>query len=239
MALLLFQRNVMPDRSRRALASGLLVLATVLLRSEFLSVLGFFLGLFSSRWFPGYSLALGLLLLVVVTAVSALKYLRSHALVAACGLLFCLAFASYVSPEGRGVKTVHLPGLLPVTPWIQAQLWAKEHTAKETVFLAPWRRPSGFPIFSQRSTVADWESGGDVKFDYTFARQWQEQKNDLENFDKLATADFCRLRAKYRFQYIVTKKEQILQFPLFYTNAEFSIYQFTEPTCREIQSNVS
>jgi len=70
------------------------------------------------------------------------------------------------------------------------------------------------------------------------ARQWQEQKNNLENFAELATADFCRLRTKYRFHYIVTKKEQILQFPLLY-NTEFSIYQFTEPTCREIQSDVS
>ena len=237
-ALLVFQRSVMPDQSRRAIAGALIVLATVLLRSEFRSVLGFFLGLSSSRWFPGYTLALGLLLLVIVTAVSALKYLRSHALVAACGLLFCLAYVSYVSPEGWGAKTVHLPGLLPVTPWIQVQLWAREHTAKDTVFLAPWRRPSGFPIFSQRNIVGGWEIGADAKFNYTFARQWQEQKNDLENFDELATADFCRLGTKYRFHYIVTKKEQILQFPLLY-NTEFSIYQFTEPTCREIQSNVS
>ena len=238
-ALLVFQRSVMPDQSRRAIAGALIVLATVLLRSEFRSVLGFFLGLSSSRWFPGYTLALGLLLLVIVTAVSALKYLRSHALVAACGLLFCLAYVSYVSPEGWGAKTVHLPGLLPVTPWIQVQLWAREHTAKDAVFLGPWRRPSGFPIFSQRSVVGDWESGGDVKFNYTFARHWQEQKNDLENIDKLATADFCRLKTKYRFHYIVTRKEQILQFPLLYKNAEFSIYQFTDPTCGEIHSSPS
>ena len=240
-ALLVLQRSVVPDQSRRALASGLVVLGTVLLGSEFLSVLGFFPGPLPSRWFPGYSPALVFLLLVIVTVVSALKYLRSHALVAACALLFCLAYASYVSPEGRGAgaKMVHLPGLLPVTPWIQVQLWAREHTAKDAVFLGPWRRPSGFPIFSQRSVVGDWESGGDVKFNYTFARHWQEQKNDLENIDKLATADFCRLRAKYRFQYIVTKKEQILQFPLLYKNAEFSIYQFTDPTCGEIHSSPS
>jgi len=230
-ALLVLQRSVMTYQTRRALAGGLVVLATVLLRSEFGSVLGFFLGLSPSRWFPGYTLALGLLLLVMVTAVSALKYLRSHALWPACGLLFCLPYVSYVSPEGWGAKTVHLPSLLPVTPWIQVQLWAREHTAKNTVFLAPWRRPSGFPIFSQRSTVADWEKGSDAKFNYTFARQWQEQKNDLENFDELATADFCRLKTKYRFHYIVTRKEQILQFPLLYKNAEFSIYQFTDPTC--------
>ena len=83
----------------------------------------------------------------------------------------------------------------------------------------------------------DWEGGGDLKLNYSFARQWQEQKNDLENFDKLATADFCRLKTKYRFHYIVTRKEQIIQFPLLYKNAEFSIYQFTDPTCREIQSS--
>jgi hypothetical protein len=239
MALLVCQQSVMPDQSRRALAGGLVVLGTALLGSEFLGVLGFFQGLLPSRWFPGYSLPLGLLLLVIVTAVSALKYLRSHALVVAYGLLFCLVYVSYASPEGRGAKTVHLPGLLPVTPWIQVQLWAREHTAKDAVFLAPWRRPAGFPIFSQRSIVGDWESGGDLKFNYTFARQWQEQKHDLENFDELTTADFCRLKTKYRFHYIVTRKEQIIQFPLLYENAEFSLYQFTDPMCREIQSSPS
>jgi hypothetical protein len=238
-ALLVYQRSVMPDQSRRALAGGIVVLGTALLGSEFLSVLGFFPRLLPSRWFSGYSLALGLLLLVIVTAVSVLKYFRSRAFVAACGLLFCLAYVSYASPEGRGAQTVHLPDLLPVTPWIQAQLWAREHTAKDAVFLTPWRRPAGFPIFSQRSIVGDWESGGDVKLNYTFARQWQEQRNDLENFAKLATADLCRLATKYRFHYIVTRKEQHLQFPLLYENAEFSIYQFTDPTCREIQSSPS
>jgi Domain of unknown function (DUF6798) len=238
-ALLVFQRSVMPDQRRRALAGGLVVLGMALLGSEFLSVFSFFPGPLPSRWFSGYSLALGLLLLVIVTAVSARKYLRSYALVAACSLLFCLAYVSYASPEGRGVKTVHLPGLQPVTPWIQVQLWAREHTAKDAVFLVPWRRPSGFPIFSQRNIVGDWESGGDVKFNYTFARQWQEQKNDLEIFDELSTADFCRLATKYRFHYIAARKEQIIQFPLLYENAEFSIYQFTDPTCREIQSSPS
>jgi len=227
----------MPDQSRRALAGGLVVLAAAFLRSEVLSLPDFFLGLLSSHWFSSYGQALGLLLLVIVAAVSALKYLRSHALVAACGLLVCLAYVSYVSPEGWGRKTVHLPGRLPVTPWIQVQLWARDHTAKDATFLTPWRRPNGFPIFSQRSIVGDWESGGDVKLNYTFARQWQEQKHDLENFDKLATGDLCRLATKYRFHYIVTKKEQILQFPLLYKNAEFSIYQFIDATCREIQSS--
>jgi uncharacterized protein DUF6798 len=235
LAMVASQRSVIPEHSRRVFAGALIMLAIALLRSEFLSVLGFFPRLFSSRWFPGYSLPLALLVLIIVTAISAHKYLRSRSLFAACGLLFCLANASYFSREGWGAKTVHLPGRLAVTPWTQVQLWARQHTAKDAVFLAPWRRPSGFPIFSHRSTVADWESGADAKFNYTFARQWQERKNDLENFDDLATADFCRLKTKYRFYYIVTKNKQILQFPLLYKNTEFSIYQFTDQACREIR----
>src|SRR5947208_15284089 len=114
----------MTYQTRRVLAGGLVVLATVLLRSEFGSVLGFFLGLSPSRWFPGYALALGLLLLVMVTAVSALKYLRPHALWPACGLLFCLPCVSCVSSEGRAAKPVHLPDLWPVTTWTHVQLCA-------------------------------------------------------------------------------------------------------------------
>jgi hypothetical protein len=225
-AILLFQRNVIPDKSRRVVAGVLAIFAIALARRDLLAVLDFVPRLFSSRWF------LAFVLLVTVTAIGAHKYRRLPSLVAAYGLLFCLANASYFSPEGWGVKTIHLPGLSPVTPWMQAQLWARTHTQKDAVFMAPWRRPGGFPIYAQRSTVADWESGSDGKFSYAVARRWLDQKNDLENFDDLTTADFCRLRGKYRFHYIVTKnRQQLPPFPLLFENAEFSIYQFTDSAC--------
>jgi hypothetical protein len=232
-AILLFQRHVIPDKSRRVVAGGLLILAVALLRSDVLAVLGVFPRLFSSRWLPGHGVALAFLLLVIVTAIVAHKYGRWHSLAAAYGLLFCLANASYFSPAGWGAKTVHLPGLSPITPWMQAQLWARTHTPKDAVFMAPWRYPPGFPVYSQRSTVADWESGSDGKFNYGVARRWLEEKKDLENFDEFSTADFCRLRHKYRFHYIVAKKRQLLHFPRLYENTEFSIYQLTDPACRE------
>jgi hypothetical protein len=153
--------------------------------------------------------------------------------VAAGVLPSSLADASFVSPEGFGPKTVHLPGRLPVTPRVEAQLWAREHTPRDAVFMAPWRHPGGFPVFSHRSTVADWESGGDVKFSYAFARRWQGQKNDLEHFDALGTSDFCGLRRKYRFDYIVTKKSQNLEFPRLYENEGFVIYHVSAAPRRE------
>jgi len=243
LVILLLQR-VMPDKSRPVVAGGLLVFALALLRSDVLAILGFVPRLFSSRWLPDHGVALAFSLLVILTAIGAYKCGRLHSLLAAYTLLFCLANASYFSaiavsrpisgiPEGWIVKAVHLPGLWPVTPWMQAQLWARTHTQKGAVFIAPWRDPNGFPIYSQRTTVADWESGSDGKFNYAVARRWLDEKRDLENFDEFSTADFCRLRQKYRFQYIVTKKKLQLQFPLLYENAEFSIYQLVDPACRQ------
>ncbi len=226
-----FRRNILREPIRQVLASAFVILAAIVLRSELFGVLAATKKLVLSP----YAIGLVLLFLIVVTALLVLKYLRLQDLVATCGFLFCLVYASLFSPDGVGLKTLHFPNLLPITPWIQAQLWAREHTTKNAVFMTPWRRPSGFPIFSQRSTVADWESGGDVKFNYSFARQWEAKRDDLQNFDQFTTADFCRLRMKYDFDYLVTKPEQVLRFPLLYKNGEFYIYQFTDPTCRETQ----
>jgi hypothetical protein len=230
-----FRRNILPQANRRVVAGGFVVLAAISLRSELLGVLA----ATKKLLFTPYGIGLALVLFVGAAMLAVLKHLRFQGVIATCGFLFCVIYASAFSREGWGLKTLDLPGLLPITPWVQAQLWAKEHTAKDAVFMAPWRRPSGFPIFSQRSTVADWESGGDVKFNYRFARRWGSERDDLEKFDQFATADFCRLRTKYEFEYLVTKRAQILRFPLLYENREFSIYQFSEPTCRETQSNVA
>jgi hypothetical protein len=229
--LVVWERSIVSDRMRRLLGGGLVVLAAAFMRTELVSLVGFVLRLSSSRRFPGVALAFALL--AIVMAVSAHKYLHPRTLVAAGVLLFSLAYASFVSPEGFGPKTVHLPGRLPVTPWVEVQLWAREHTPRGAVFMAPWRHPGGFPIFSQRSTVADWESGGDVKFSYVFALRWRDQKNDLEHFDDLGTSDFCGLRRKYRFDYIVTKKGHSLEFPRLYENDGFVVYQVSDAPCRE------
>lgn len=229
------RRNIFAEPIRRILVSGFFVSAAIFLRSELLGVLTPTKNLLLSPDGTGFAL----LLVVILIALAGFKYLRFPGLIATCGFFFSLVYASVFSPEGWGLKTLHFPGLLPITPWIQAQLWAEEHTPKQAVFMVPWRRPSGFPIFSQRSTVADWESGGDVKFNYSFARRWDAERNDLEKFDQLTTTDFCRLRSKYDFQYLITKEGQILRFPLLYKNSEFSIYQFNEGTCRETRLSLS
>ena len=230
-ALLVLRLEAVSDQNRRVWAGGLVVLGTALLGVEFLGALGFLPGQLPPRWLPGDSLALGFLTLAVLVAVAVFRSLRSRTLAAVCSVLFCLAYVSYVSPEGLGTKTVHLPGARPATPWIQAQLWAKEHTAKDAVFLAPWKQ-AGFPVFSQRSIVGDWKSGGDVKFSPVFAHKWWEWRSDFGGFNGFDTGEFCRLNKKYRFHYIVTEKRRALRFPVVYENQEFSIYRYVDDICQ-------
>ena len=230
-ALLVLRFEGVSNENRRVLTGGLVVLGSALLGIEFLGALYLLPGQLPPRWFPGDSLALCFLALAVFAALTVFRFPRFRTLQIASVVLSCLAYISYVSPGGLGIKTIHLPGARPATPWIQAQLWAKEHTPKDAVFLSPWKQ-AGFPVFSQRSIVGDWKSGGDVKFSPVFAHKWREWRGDLDGFARFDTEDFCRLNKKYRFHYIVTEKSRALQFPVVYENAEFSIYLYVDDSCR-------
>ena len=230
-ALLVLRFEGVSNENRRVLTGGLVVLGSALLGIEFLGALGLLPGPLPLRWLPGDSLALGLLTLAVLIAVAVFKSPSSRTLAAACSVPFCLAYVSYASPGSFATKTVHLPGAQPATPWIQAQLWAKEHTARDAVFLVPWKK-AGFPVFSQRSIVGDWKSGGDVKFSPVFAHKWWEWRSDLGGFDGFDTEEFCRLNKKYQFHYIVTEKTRALRFPVIYENQEFSIYRYVDDICQ-------
>src|SRR5262249_3024851 len=129
-----FQRNTIAERRCRLIGGGLLLLAIAFLRGELLRVLGFIPELVSSSFFLRYGLALAVLLVAVGIAITALKYVRLQSAVATCVVLLCLGNASYFSPEGWGAKTVHLPSV-PPTLWIEAQLWARQHTPKDAIFM--------------------------------------------------------------------------------------------------------
>jgi hypothetical protein len=229
-ALLMLRLGSLSDQNKRILAGGLVVLGMALLGVEFLGALGLLPSHLPPRWLPGDSLGLSFLTIAALIVVAVFRSLGSRTLAVACGMLFCLAYVSYASPGAPGIKTVHVPGARPTTPWIQAQLWAKEYTAKDAIFLAPWKQ-AGFPVFSQRNIVGDWKSGGDVKFSPVFAHQWWEWRSDFGGFDGFDTGEFCRLSKKYRFHYIVTEKKETLRFPIVYENQEFSIYRFAESIC--------
>jgi GH35 family endo-1,4-beta-xylanase len=63
--------------------------------------------------------------------------------------------------------------------WVQAQLWARQHTPVGAVFLTP-SAPGGFRIHSERGVVGEWRDGTQQYFDPAFASLWWQRMEALQ-----------------------------------------------------------
>lgn len=108
--------------------------------------------------------------------------------------------------------------------WIDLQLWAKNNTSNDSLFLIPPAQ-TGFRIFSQRAIVGDIKDGAVVMYSKPYAYQWYRIINDLENYSLFNDAKFKSLKTIYNFDYIVTKLSQKLEFDLIYQNQMYSLYK--------------
>ncbi len=67
----------------------------------------------------------------------------------------------------------------PENPWVEAQIWAREHTPVDALLLTPIR-PGSFRIHSHRSVVAEWRDGTQMFFNAGFAHAWWDRMRDLQ-----------------------------------------------------------
>lgn len=124
--------------------------------------------------------------------------------------------------------------------WIKAQIWAKENTSRESVFITP-PYLEGFRIHSQRGVVVENKDGGVGVFDIKFAFKWWQRMNDLgyknlavtildftpeckRNYNNLDEKELIWLGNKYGANYIVTEKPRELNLKLVYQNDHFKAY---------------
>ena len=108
--------------------------------------------------------------------------------------------------------------------WIDLQLWAKNNTSKEAIFLVPPYQ-TGFRIFSERSIIGDIKDGAVVMYSPVYAVKWSTLMQDLAGYDNFQHADFENLDAKYNFDYLVTLLIENLNFEKVYENTSFIIYK--------------
>jgi hypothetical protein len=109
--------------------------------------------------------------------------------------------------------------------WLAIQVWAKQNTPPETVFLTP---PSlhGFRSFSQRSIIGDLKDGAVVFYTWEYTKLWQDKMVTLKNYTQFRESDFIKIQQQYPFQYlIVASSHPALNFPLVYRNSDFFIYK--------------
>ncbi|MBN1431061.1 MAG: hypothetical protein JXB07_22015 [Anaerolineae bacterium] len=143
------------------------------------------------------------------------------------------------------------PGLYiygPRTPWVDAQLWAKEHTPLDTNFITPphifseyvpdWR------VFSERSTIATLPELQEVPFEPDYLPGWMERFEAVApgaiehfNYNRFATTIYTAeafyglssealldVAREYHASYLVVEKPHLHDFPIVYENADFIIY---------------
>lgn len=114
--------------------------------------------------------------------------------------------------------------------WIYAQLWAKDHTKINAVFVAPsyppfYARPT-FRVFSERTIIFTPEDEGPITMSYKYAKEWYRRWKDFKNYDKLSPNGLVNLAKKYNADYIVVENNKKLNLPLVYKNDYFKIYKY-------------
>ena len=124
-------------------------------------------------------------------------------------------------PVANGIENIDFPH--KVDAWEKAQIWAKNNTELDDVFITP-PRLSGFRVFSQRSVVAEGRDGTLAFYDDGFAIKWRQRIQELSKIETLTTIEIEEIAQKYNAAYLVVPKNINFQFNEVYENSEFRIY---------------
>jgi len=124
--------------------------------------------------------------------------------------------------------------------WINAQLWARDHTAIEAMFITP-PEVEGFRIESERTIYGDYKDGTQMFFNPTFGKEWLTRMQSLgftdyptmsAHYQQLNDNDFKRIALRVctgNQIFVVTHSgARMLMSPVVYKNDEFIIYQLSD-----------
>lgn len=124
--------------------------------------------------------------------------------------------------------------------WKETQLWAKENSSSEDVFITP-PYLEGFRIHSQVGVVVECKDGAVANGDINFGIKWWDRMNDLgyknlsntilnfvpeckRNYESLTEKEIINLSDKYGAKYVVVEKPKSFNLRLVYENERFCIY---------------
>ncbi len=172
-----------------------------------------------------------------------------------CGLFFlCLAPACFFA-RSKSLVSGFLAVCLPVCllkvmllgapsfyvgasgEYKDVQLFAKQHTAKNALFLVPPYLTS-FRTYSERGIYTDFKSGTYSSYNPLYARLWWKRINDLgittsdsekmkKTYNNLSTQKINMLSKKYAIMFFVTESRKTYPYPVAYRNKTFVVYTLT------------
>lgn len=166
-------------------------------------------------------------------------------------LLITVAGGVYISQPETNIFA-DLTQSIADTPEYDAQIWMKENTPLDSLFITPScideKYTPNFRVFSQRSILFSNSELGESVLTYTYKQDLEQRLNDLtrgeyeKNFDSFhqpgtlyellytsytntTTEQFVKLGQKYTADYVVVEVDQHLDLPVVYTNTKYRIYQ--------------
>lgn len=123
--------------------------------------------------------------------------------------------------------------------WRAAQLWARENTALDSVFITP-AYLEGFRIHSRRSVVMELKDGAPALYSVPFAFKWWQRVEDFgykgggeggalgaemkRLYGNYSENDIKKLSDKYKASYFVAESGSRYKFRELYRNGHFSVY---------------
>jgi hypothetical protein len=121
--------------------------------------------------------------------------------------------------------------------WMEVQLWARNHTPEDSLFLTP-PELLGFRVNSLRSTVVEYKDGAPLAFAPLPIIEWWQRmekfgyKLDLkkEKIIKpkaIANSTLREVAGQYHAAYIIVAKPARLELPLKFQNSSYLIYENT------------
>ena len=112
--------------------------------------------------------------------------------------------------------------------WVQVQLWARENTPQDAVFLTPPYR-AGFRVYSERSAVMEEKDGTQQYFHTDYSYEWWSRVIEIGKtqgqYDNLSPDRLEEICRKYGASYLIFPATKPLPFPQVYENKEYKVYR--------------
>jgi hypothetical protein len=170
------------------------------------------------------------------------RRIASGALIVGFGVLTLVAARAY---------NIWSPGIYiypEASPWLDVQVWARENTPKDTLFITPpekwWFYEPEWRVFSERSTLATLSELLEAAFNPEYTAYWQPRfeavapgvlrqacGNIFENitltheaYYALSDTDLHHVACTYNVSYIVSEKPHLRPWTVAYENAGFVVY---------------
>jgi hypothetical protein len=110
-----------------------------------------------------------------------------------------------------GTPHIDVPGQASGNAYVEAFLWARDHTGKDAYFaLDPeymrYSATYGFRALAERSQMADLsKDAGVVTVSPNLAGEWKREVDAIRGWNSFSAADFTRLRRDFGVEWVIVR----------------------------------